>query len=168
MIPEHHSQLESAVKNRKIYQKFVKDLKKKPPRDLDEIIHAMHDEAFQNIDCLQCGNCCRALGPRLSDRDITALAKHLRISPGNFTAQHLCLDDDRDYVFTKMPCLFLDADNYCQVYKNRPKACGEYPHMLEARMHQFLNLALKNAEMCPAVAYVLEKLLQKFDYNPKL
>ena len=37
--------------------KFFKRIKKSNPKNLDTVIHQLHDEAFKKIDCLDCANC---------------------------------------------------------------------------------------------------------------
>lgn len=162
MLDEYRFIIETGKKNIPNYRKLVFNIRKKPPRFFDERIHDLNAEAFEKIDCLKCGNCCRTLGPRLTDRDISQLAKALRISPGTFTDDFLKIDEDRDYVFSKMPCPFInDTDNYCKVYGKHPQACNAYPHLEENRMHQRLDFALKNLSTCPIVAYVFERLHQE-------
>lgn len=78
---------------------------------MDVQIHALHDRYSTEIDCLSCGNCCRSLGPRVTDKDVDRLAKHLRIKAVDFVAQYLRTDEDGDLVFKTMPCPFLGADN---------------------------------------------------------
>jgi Fe-S-cluster containining protein len=46
----------------------------------------------------------------------------------------------------------------CAVYDVRPKACREYPHTDREKQVQILNLAEKNAAICPAVAQILDKV----------
>lgn len=151
--------LKQLAKNRKAAnQKFVKKLKTKKPKKLDALFLAQHTEKFNKINCLDCGNCCKTLGPKILDRDIERLAKVLHIKPSAFIAQYLKIDEDQDYVFKTMPCPFLAPDNYCLIYENRPKACREYPHTNHKKMLGKLNLALKNSETCPAVYLILEDL----------
>ena len=139
-----------------------KKLQKKKPKDLDNFVHELHDEYFDQVDCLSCGNCCRTLGPRLSDRDIERLAKHLRIKPSEFVEKYLRIDEDNDYVFKTMPCPFLADDNYCLVYEYRPKACREYPHTNRRKFVQILNLSLKNRETCPVVYKISNDIVEKY------
>lgn len=154
--PEHLKQL--ALNSKAENQKFLKKLKAKKPKKLDELFLDQHHEKFEQIDCLACANCCRGLGPRILDKDIERLAKHLRIKTNYFIEQYLRIDEDRDYVFKSMPCPFLGLDNYCFVYEARPKACRDYPHTNHKKMTSHLNLALKNNETCPAVYLILEDL----------
>ncbi len=139
---------------------LVKKLKKKKPKNLDNIVHALHQEVFNRIDCLACANCCKTLGPRITDNDIARLAKHLKLKPGKFIDAYLKLDEDNDYVFKEMPCPFLMPDNYCMVYEYRPKACREYPHTDRKRFYQALDVTLKNTATCPAVFEIMEQLKQ--------
>lgn len=138
--------------------KYLKKLKSKKPRQLDGVFQELHTRAFEQIDCLKCANCCRNLGPRITDKDIERLSKYLRLKTNDFIEQYLRIDEDNDYVFKEMPCPFLAPDNYCLVYEQRPKACREYPHTDSKKMIKLLNLTLTNAETCPAVYLVLENL----------
>jgi len=137
---------------------FFARLKKKKPKNLDKIVQKLHDEVFQEIDCLDCANCCKSISPTLYDKDINRLAKHLKIKPSQFVEKYLYLDEEGDYVFKETPCPFLLNDNYCMVYESRPKACREYPHTDRPRFYQILDLTLKNAEVCPAVFELIERL----------
>jgi len=142
------------------HKALVKKLKKKKPKNLDNTVHALHEEVFSEIDCLACANCCKTLGPRITDHDIARLAKHLKLKPGKFIESYLRLDEDNDYVFKEMPCPFLMPDNYCMVYEHRPKACREYPHTDRKRFYQALDITLKNTATCPAVFEIMERLKQ--------
>ena len=128
------------------------------PRMLDDLVHRFHDEVFAGTDCLACANCCKTLGPRITDADISRIAPVLKLRPSKFTERYLSVDDDGDFVFKSMPCPFLGHDNYCSIYDVRPKACREYPHTNRRRISQILPLTLKNSYICPAVFDIIEKL----------
>lgn len=144
--------------NRARISKTIQHLKKKKPRNLDALFSDLHDEVFENIDCLSCANCCKTSSPILLDKDIERLAKHLRLKPGDFIQEYVFLDTDDFYAFKSTPCPFLQNENACSVYEFRPKACREYPHTNQRKMHTLLNLAEKNASICPAVLSILQKL----------
>lgn len=137
---------------------FYKRLKQKKPKDLDDRFHALHDDVFSYTDCLECANCCKTTSPLFTDRDIERLAKALRLKPVDFIAQYLKIDEDGDHVLQSSPCPFLDADNYCMVYKDRPTACREYPHTNRKRMVQILDITFNNTMVCPAVLSITEEL----------
>ncbi|MEA3318194.1 MAG: YkgJ family cysteine cluster protein [Bacteroidota bacterium] len=137
---------------------FFKKLKKKKPKNLDDIVHQYHYEAFNEINCLDCANCCKSISPTLYNKDIERLSKALKIKPSDFVEKYLNVDSDNDYVFKETPCPFLLPDNYCIVYENRPKACREYPHTDRKKFYQLINLSLKNTEICPAVYDIINRL----------
>ncbi|MFJ1435189.1 YkgJ family cysteine cluster protein [Capnocytophaga canimorsus] len=142
-------------------KKFFARLKKKPPKDLDYQVQQIHDEVFENTDCLQCANCCKTTGPLFTNTDIERIAKHLRLKPQDFVSRYLYIDEDKDYVFQTLPCPFLDAENYCLIYEVRPKACREYPHTDRKKIYQISALTMKNTEICPAAFQVVERMKAK-------
>ncbi|MBL7884629.1 MAG: YkgJ family cysteine cluster protein [Bacteroidia bacterium] len=144
--------------NKKLFEK----LKRSKPKNLDDTFHQLHEEAFERIDCLQCANCCKTTSPIFYERDIDRLAKRLRMRPSDFIDKYLHIDEDKDYVLNVAPCPFLDSENYCLVYEDRPTACREYPHTNRKRMFQILDLTLKNTAICPAVFEITEELKKKY------
>lgn len=143
---------------RKEHAALVKRLCASDSRKLDERVHALHEAVFEEINCLDCANCCRTLGPRITDADVQRMAASLRIKPSVLVERYLVVDDEGDFVFRSMPCPFLGSDNYCTIYDDRPRACREYPHTDRRRVYQVLALTLKNSATCPAVFEILERL----------
>ncbi len=148
----------NAALRQKDFKQLLDRLKKMDSGRVDKQFHELHEDAFNKIDCLECANCCRSLGPRITDTDIRRISVALKIKERDFIEKYLHLDEDKDFVFKQMPCPFLDAENYCTIYENRPKACREYPHTDRKRVIQIADLTLKNASVCPAVFYILERL----------
>jgi len=140
---------------------FIKKIKKKKPKNLDDIVQELHVDAFSTFNCLDCANCCKTIGPRLTDKDIERLAKHLKMKTSDFIEKYILTDEDNDFVFKDHPCPFLLPDNYCVVYESRPKACREYPHTDRKRFYQILTLSHKNCETCPVVFEIFEELKQR-------
>ncbi|MFT4601091.1 MAG: Fe-S-cluster containining protein [Arenicella sp.] len=154
--------LKDGAKNIAETKKLAKRLKKKKPKDLDQKVHQLHEETFNEIDCLDCGNCCKTTSPAIHDKDVDRLAKHLRVKPVDLIAQHMEMDNEGDYVFRSAPCPFLGADNYCSVYEARPLACREYPHTNRKRFYQVVELSVRNTEICPAVVRILDELKKAY------
>jgi uncharacterized protein len=154
-LEEHKDQLKLKLKEN---VKFFKRLKRMKPKVLDQMIHPIHEEVFSCTDCLKCGNCCKTTSPLFTDKDISRIAKYLRIKPSAVVSQYLKIDEDRFYVLKTAPCTFLGADNYCTIYDARPKACRDYPHTDRIKQSQLLNITEKNVEVCPAVFNIIEKL----------
>ena len=151
-------QIIRAKEEQKSNKKFFSKLKARPPKDLDEQFHDLHDEVFQEIDCLECANCCKTTSPIFRDKDIDRIAQHLGMRPAQLVDQYLHLDEEGDYVLNIAPCPFLDEQNYCDIYEYRPRACREYPHTDRKNFHQILDLTLKNTSICPAAFEIVQRL----------
>lgn len=150
-------------KQKEEQKKLLQQLKRKPPRNLDSVFHSLHDEVFEETDCLKCANCCKTTSPIFYQKDIERVSKRLRMKPGEFIDKYLRIDEDRDYVLRSAPCPFLDAENYCMVYEDRPAACREYPHTDRKNMYQVLDLAYKNTLVCPAVFKIIEAIKSRLE-----
>ena len=137
---------------------FFRKIKKQKPKDLDVQMQQLHEDVFENIDCLTCANCCKTTSPIFYQKDIERASKKLRLSPQQFIEKYLHVDADKDYVLNSAPCPFLDGDNYCQIYADRPNACREYPHTDRKRFFQITDLTLKNTFICPAAFEIVERL----------
>ena len=144
-----------AAKKESSWLKFLSRNRKKIEAS-DLKIQALHDEISDRTNCLECANCCRSLGPRITDKDVEKMGKALRMKPVDVVSRYLRVDEDGDMVFRSMPCPFLGDDNYCAIYESRPKACLEYPHTDRKKFFQIYKLSVKNASTCPIVYEVME------------
>lgn len=153
MLPQNWQQ--QAADNRKAYKRLLEKGNK------NKILNALpdlHEEAFEQIDCLQCANCCKNYSPRFKNPDIKRIAKVLRMKEGEFTDTYLRLDEDNDYVLRQQPCPFLAGDNTCNIYEDRPSDCRRYPYTDEDVLIKRVPLTLKNSTVCPITFHVLERL----------
>lgn len=158
---EYREDLEKANAKKKIFKKTLSKVRNFKDKNLDATFHEKHDEAFEEIDCLKCANCCKTTSPIFRDIDISRLSKSLKMNIKDFTQQYLKLDNENDYVLKSSPCPFLNEDNTCQVYPNRPKACREYPHTDRKPIRPILNLTFKNTQICPAVSRIVNAISEE-------
>ncbi|MBL7931407.1 MAG: YkgJ family cysteine cluster protein [Bacteroidia bacterium] len=142
-------------------KKFFNALKRNPPKNLDSLFHAEHEIVFSKTNCLNCANCCKTTSPIFYQKDIERAAKALKLKPGDFIQSYLYMDEEGDFVLQKAPCPFLDEDNYCGIYQDRPQACREYPHTDRKNMRQILDITFRNTLVCPAVLEITEKIKEK-------
>lgn len=150
--------IELARSTRKQHQKVFHQLRNLPKNDVNELFHTAHEQAFSQINCLDCGNCCKTTPALITSTDARRLSKHLKLSVKEFYSQYTVVDDDHDVVFKSTPCVFLGEDNYCRIYDLRPNACREYPHTNHSNMKQILDITYTNREVCPAVYDIIEML----------
>jgi Fe-S-cluster containining protein len=142
------------------HQKQYKQLLQRADKNkVLKVLPDLHEEAFEKIDCLTCANCCKNYSPRFKTPDIKRISKILRLKESVFIDTYLDLDTDGDYVAKTKPCPFLGADNYCSIYEDRPSDCKRFPYTDEDVLIKRPAITLKNATFCPAVHYVLERLL---------
>ncbi len=130
--------------------------------DKNKVLKALpdlHEEAFAKIDCLNCAACCKNYSPRFKTTDIKRISKHLKLRESVFIDTYLNLDSDGDYVVKSSPCPFLGSDNYCSIYEQRPSDCHRFPYTDEDVLLKRPAITLKNVTFCPAVYFVLEKLM---------
>lgn len=156
----YQEDIDKAIAQQKANKKLIQRLKRWPEKDLDQTFRTLHEETFESIDCLACANCCKTTSPIFRDVDIARLAKRLKCSTQDFITTYLHLDGEQDFVLQQSPCAFLQPDNRCSVYEDRPLACKEYPHTNRKKMHQILSLTRRNTEVCPAVSRIFQQLKQ--------
>ncbi|MEZ4883331.1 MAG: YkgJ family cysteine cluster protein [Chitinophagales bacterium] len=145
--------------NKKKLRTFTGNLRRKKGKKLDELGDELHEKVFREIDCLDCANCCTSIPPMLLRADITRISKYLGMKPSQFEAEYLVIDEDGDVVMNSTPCPFLESDNKCFIYEHRPKACRKYPHTDQLEFSQNLHLHATNANHCPAVFHILERMM---------
>ncbi|MGY6523225.1 MAG: YkgJ family cysteine cluster protein [Mongoliitalea sp.] len=144
------------------HKKLLPKLKRVKGKELDQHFSTAHEEKFQHMDCLTCANCCKTTSPIFIQTDIERLAKVFRMKPSEFIDEYLFRDADGDFVLKSSPCPFLNSDNTCLVYEERPKACREYPHTNRKNMHGILNLTLRNTLVCPVVFEIFQDFEKDF------
>mgnify|MGYP003563620213 CR=1 FL=1 len=142
------------------FRKVLKRLKRLKDNQVDPLFHEAHLRAFEEIDCLHCAFCCTHVGPLWTRQDVKRVSKSRKMKEADFEARYLKVDEDNDLVFQSVPCPFLQEDNICTIYDDRPKACREYPHINRRKMKQVLNLTLRNSACCPAVERIMDDLVK--------
>lgn len=125
-----------------------------------KVLPALHEEAFEKIDCLQCAACCKNYSPRFKTPDVKRISRHLGLKESALIEKYLKVDEEGDFVVQGRPCPFLGADNRCTIYEVRPSDCARFPYTDEDVLIKRQALTLKNATFCPITYYVLERLTQ--------
>ena len=146
-----------SAEKQKLYKQYLQRATKNTVlKQLPEL----HEEAFEKINCLECAACCKHYSPRFKTPDIKRISKVLQLKESVFIETYLVLDNEGDYVVKSTPCPFLGDDNYCSIYEDRPSDCHRFPYTDEDVLFKRPVITLKNSTFCPAVYYVLEKLIE--------
>lgn len=146
------------------FNKSFEVLEKKQDQLTPDVVRSIHDNVFENTDCLDCGNCCKSAPPMIYSKDIKRIAKFLSIPPKTFKRKYVLEDIDGSLSFNHVPCHFLQSDNTCSIYEVRPDACRDYPHT-DKLFFKRKELHRNNILICPAVEKILIKMEQIIQKN---
>ena len=95
-----------AEQNEEKNWRFRSFLKFKNDRKIDRIVHRLYHEISQDIDCTQCGNCCRELRPLLTKKEVKLLANFINTLEKKFLEDYTEFDDTEKKAQTKRNTLF--------------------------------------------------------------
>ena len=135
-------------------------------RRQDKLFHEIYKDVFSQIDCTQCGNCCKEQKPSTPDEDILRIIRHLNITKEEFIEKYTEFDADENerYIKDEGDCPFLE-DNKCAIYEFRPHDCRSYPHMHKWEMRTRLFEVINNYAICPIVYNVYERLKTAYHFR---
>ncbi len=139
-------------------------LKQQDGEQIDTIVHKLNAGISAQIDCTQCGNCCKSLMINVTSEDTKALATHLHISQADVKEKYIEESGQGEMIINTIPCHFLRGTT-CSIYEHRFTDCREFPHLHKPHFTSRLFGTLMYYEMCPIVYNVVEKLKEKLDFN---
>ncbi len=126
--------------------------------EIDAIVHRHLKAVSEQIECRECGNCCKVFRPLLKAGDIDRLADRLKIPREDFMREYIVeYHDGRSCAFKLTPCPFL-IDNACSVYPDRPDVCRLYPSLDKKGFVFRLDRTFSNCSICPIVYNVYERV----------
>jgi Fe-S-cluster containining protein len=133
---------------------------------LNAVVQQTTQEVWAQIDCRTCANCCKTRHPLFSRTEVTRIAAYLGTTAEEVRSRYLEIDrDSAKYITRELPCPFLQ-DNLCSIYEVRPSVCAGYPH-LHRNFRNRLWQTIDNAETCPIVFNVLERLKGRLGFRDK-
>lgn len=124
-------------------------------------------EIAEQIDCLQCANCCQRLDIVIVQEDIFCLSEGIGISIENFIHQYVqrkrYFDGEDEYELREKPCPFLN-NRECLYYQFRPQICRRYPEDYTS-FFSWLFVMFVNYEICPIIFNLFEQIKQYYWSN---
>jgi Fe-S-cluster containining protein len=125
---------------------------------IDAIVRKIYRAVSEQIDCLECGHCCREMVPVLKAKDVARLSKRLGLRTAEIKKRYLKDSEEGDgSVFTLTACPFQDG-NACSVYDDRPDVCRSFPHLHKKDFVFRLSQVVENCEVYRIVYNVYEQL----------
>ncbi|MBN2874093.1 MAG: YkgJ family cysteine cluster protein, partial [Spirochaetales bacterium] len=116
MDAQYERLLEKSRERNVFIKKQLKYLSRFNIKNFDHVVADFHEEVFSGIDCLKCGNCCRTIGPKMSESDLKRACKAYGYDQKEFVRDYLKRDEELGWMVVSPPCPFLQEDNTCAIY----------------------------------------------------
>jgi Fe-S-cluster containining protein len=123
---------------------------------------------FSDYDCCKCANCCKTYRITLDDGEVKRIAAHLGQTDSGFKAEYLAdadEDDEKPYKFKEKPCPFLEDDGRCRIQICKPDVCAGFPYTDKPERLESMLGVIGNAEVCPVVYEILERLKAMYRFR---
>lgn len=137
---------------------FIEHLKQMDEQVLDTLVYAINEQIAPQINCLDCGNCCKSLMINVEDKEANEIAAFLQIARDEFDEKYVEKGGSGYMIMNTIPCHFLQADNCCSVYEKRFEGCREFPALHLPQFNKRLFTVFMHYDRCPIIFNVVEKL----------
>lgn len=139
-------------------EKFKSLLLEKENKFIDELVFSLNNKISPQINCTECGNCCRSLMINVEEDDASRLAAYLGLPVATFENKYIEKSSEGSLsVMNTIPCSFLH-DNKCSVYEARPCECREFPGLHKPGFTSRLFAVFMHYGRCPIIYNVVEEL----------
>ena len=160
----------SVIQNASAYNEEENDLfriflKQQNSAQVDKMVHILNSTISAQIDCTQCGNCCRSLMINVEPAEANNVAAYLQIPAADFKHAYIEESEQGQMVINTIPCHFL-KQNKCSIYAHRFNECREFPHLHKPAFTSRLFGTFMHYGRCPIIFNVVEAL--KVDLSFKL
>lgn len=140
--------------------KFLKKVVRKKPRGLLKDVKQASDQAWETVNCTNCGACCKEMTPTWKKSEVKRMAAHMGMTYKEYYDKYLYTDDEGCIMNNSTPCQHLSLKTgLCSVYELRPHDCSEFPHFHRKDFtDQVKEVFIPNMPRCPATLIMVERL----------
>ena len=138
-------------------EKFRSFLKNQDSLDIDMKVHALNEKISAEINCTDCGNCCRSFMINVTKEEMQKVATSTQTDVASFKKKYIEESSGGIMVMNTIPCAFL-SKNKCTIYENRFYECREFPHLDKPHVTNRLFGLLQYYAVCPIIFNVIEAL----------
>jgi hypothetical protein len=136
---------------------FVEYLQQLNATEIDDAVYELDLKISPQIDCTQCGSCCKTLMINVEEQEANIAAQSLSMSRKTFDEKYIEKSLGGKMVISKIPCHFLQ-DNKCNIYLNRFAGCKEFPALHLPHIQKRLFTIFMHYGRCPIIFNVMENL----------
>jgi uncharacterized protein len=143
---------------------FTSFIQKHDSEQIDAIVFDLQAKISAQINCTQCGNCCKSLMIVVEDEEVSVLANYLHMPRNQFEETYLEKGTQGMMLMNTIPCHFL-SNHQCTVYPTRPAGCREFPAMHLPHFTRRLFTTFMHYARCPIIFNVVESLKKELRFN---
>lgn len=146
-----------AVYRGKYVLQGLKEISSEMEKDLD-IAYEICMEYKKDFPCEMCGRCCHQPNIIVLPEEVDRIANAAKIPLFDFVCNYLEKTSDGRMLFKKTgPCAFLEKDNRCRIWKDRPEICNEFPYEVSMFMSRvYLAITNDDADIIDLISYMDE------------
>jgi Fe-S-cluster containining protein len=136
----------------------------------DQPLRTRVAELLATFDCSSCANCCRQTRVPVSEAEMGAIARELKMTPFEARRMYTEKGETAEELLIRQcgdECVFLD-EGECMVYAARPEPCGQFPAIaLHADLlGNRMSSVCWQAAICPIVYEALEEFKHNVGFRP--
>ncbi len=124
---------------------------------IDSLIHELNTAITPQIDCTQCGNCCKTLMIQVERKEVERVANNMNLSSSVFEELYIEKGSSDLMIMNAIPCHFLE-DKRCSIYTDRFSSCKEFPALHLPNFTSRLFTVFMHYRRCPIIFNVVEAL----------
>lgn len=138
-------------------------LKSHSEEEIDAIVHQLNEVIAPQINCTECGNCCKTLMVNVTREEAENLGTQLHLSIEELKATYLEESQQGQLIMNTIPCHFL-AGTSCSIYEHRFTECRGFPHLHRPHFTDRIFGTMMHYDRCPIIFNVVEQLKIKTGY----
>ncbi len=125
--------------------------------EVDAAVFALNQTIEPQIDCTQCGNCCKSLMVNITNEEASYAAEFLNMSREQFDETYVEKGSHELMIINTIPCAFLEGTS-CSIYSHRFAGCREFPALHLPQINKRLFTVMMHYNRCPIIYNVMEQL----------
>jgi uncharacterized protein len=148
---------QAAIEKQQENDVFIEQLKEMNGKEVDAAVQQLNQLIEPQINCTQCGNCCKSLMVNITAAEADVAAAHLQMTREAFDETYVEKGSHELMIMNRMPCAFLHQ-NKCTVYEVRFAGCREFPALHLPGFTDRLFTVMMHYDRCPIIYNVVEEL----------